>query len=197
MTDSNSIEIMQRWKDGDDSAAQELFDRYANRLVALARTRLSQRMKRRVEPEDIVQSVYRSFFCKAGENFTLEQSGDLWRLLAAITINKVRGQVEFHRAQKRGIFLEESIGGAQQSFFLQPEVIADDPTPDDAAAIVEELQSVMTNLQEYQQQIMELVLQNNSVEEIGEKVRKSHRTIRRTIQQVREELETRLARSIG
>ena len=60
--DENSINLLQRWRDGDEAAATEIFERYVNRLCGLARTQLSQRMQRRVEPEDIVQSAYRSFF---------------------------------------------------------------------------------------------------------------------------------------
>ena len=41
-------------------------------------------------------------FRRAGDNYVLERQGDLWRLLAAITINKLRGQVKFHTAKKRG-----------------------------------------------------------------------------------------------
>ena len=72
----DSVELLDRFRDGDDEAAHELFNRYVDRLVALARTRLSAQMKRRVEPEEVVQSAYRSFFRKAGEGkFTLDKSG--------------------------------------------------------------------------------------------------------------------------
>ena len=74
---------------------------------------LSDRMRRRVEPEDVAQSVYRSFFRKAEDDrYVLEKSGDLWKLLAAITVSKVRGQVEFHTAKKRGVYTEESLNAA-------------------------------------------------------------------------------------
>ena len=72
------------------------------------------------------------------------------------------------------------------------EAITEDPTPDDAAAVVEEVHAVMTNLDDLQRQIMELALQNLGVEEICQRVQRSWRTVRRTLQQIREELETRL-----
>ena len=193
MSDEDSVQLLARWKDGDEAAAGELFERYVNRLVGLARTKLSDRMQRRVEPEDVVQSAYRSFFRKAGDDrYTLEKSGDLWKLLATITVSKVRGQVEFHTAKKRGIYSEESVAGEASTYRVRPEAVAEDPTPDDATAVVEEVQAVMTELDDLQRQIMELALQNRSVEEISQEVQRSGRTVRRTLQQIRENLETRL-----
>lgn len=191
--EENSVDLLARWKDGDESAATELFDRYVNRLVGLARSRLSERMKRRVEPEDIVQSAYRSFFRKAGDDrYTLEKSGDLWKLMAAITVSKVRGQVEFHTAKKRHVYDEASIGANDSGYRVAPTAVTHDPTPDDAAQVVEELQNVLEKLDPLQRQILELALQNKSVDEISPLVERSERTVRRTLQQVREHLEQRL-----
>jgi RNA polymerase sigma-70 factor (ECF subfamily) len=194
--DENSLNLLQRWRDGDESAATEIFERYVNRLCALARTRLSNRMQRRVEAEDIVQSAYRSFFRRAGEHYTLEKEGDLWRLLAAITINKVRGQVEFHTAMKRGVYSEESMAVDQSMIRVSPEVVSEEPNPDDAAILVEELSDLLACLDETQRSIIELSMQHLSVEQIAEEVHRSERTVRRTIQQGREELERRLLQSI-
>lgn len=193
-SDVSSVELLKRWKEGDEKAATELFDRYVSRLVALAQSRLSERMKRRVEAEDIVQSAYRSFFRKAGDNrYTLEKSGDLWKLMAAITISKLRGQVEFHTAQKRGVYTEESLAGTGSAYHVSPTVVADEPTPADAAQVIEELQNVMQSLDPLQRTILELALQNHDINEIAQKVERSTRTVRRALQQVRENLETRLA----
>ncbi|MEL7499203.1 MAG: sigma-70 family RNA polymerase sigma factor [Planctomycetota bacterium] len=196
MSDEQSIDLLQRWRNGDDSAATEIFERYVNRLCALARTRLSNRMQRRVEAEDVVQSAYRSFFRRAGEHYAIEKQGDLWRLLAAITINKVRGQVEFHTAKKRGVYLEESMMADQSMIHVSPEVISEEPKPDDAAAMVEEISDVLAGLDDTQRSIIELSMQNQSVEQIAQTIQRSERTVRRTIQQVREDLENRLLRSV-
>ena len=197
MEDETSIELLQKWRDGDEHAAKEMFERYVNRLCALARSRLSARMQRRVEPEDIVQSVYRSFFRKAGEHYSLAKTGDLWRLLAAITINKIRGKVEFHTAQKRQVYAEESLLADQSMLRVSPEAIAEDPRPDDAAAMVEELGDVLSGLDPLSRSILELSMQNLTVEQISEEVQRSERTVRRTLQQVRNELEKRLLQSIN
>ena len=195
--EEQSIHLLKRFRDGDEGAATEIFERYVNRLCALARTRLSNKMQRRVEAEDIVQSVYRSFFRRAEDSYVLEKQGDLWRLLAAITINKVRGKVEFHTAGKRGVYLEESMMADQSMIRVSPELISDEPKPDDAVVMVEELSKVLSGLDETQRLIVECSMQNMSTEEIADKIKRSERTVRRTIQQVREDLENRLVKSIS
>ena len=195
MNDEHSIRLLQRYRDGDETAATEIFERYVNRLCALAKTRLSTRMKRRVEAEDVVQSAYRSFFRRADDQYVLEKQGDLWRLLAAITINKIRGQVEFHTAKKRGVYLEESMMADQSMIRVSPEVISEEPKPDEAAAMVEELTEILSDLDSTQRSIVELSMQNHNVQQIAKTVKRSERTVRRTIQQFREGLEGRLFKS--
>ncbi len=191
MTDQ-SIDLLARWEQGDQQAAQELFDRYANRLAALAQSRSSKRLRRRVEADDIVQSVYRSFFRKAEQGrFTLENSGDLWRLLAAITVAKVKGKVEFHTAQKRAMNAEDSLN-TDRSYFVHPVAVAGDPQPDDAAMLVEQLSLVLETLEPIQRAIVELALQNQTIEQISKEVGRSQRTVRRTLQNLRDDLEEQL-----
>ncbi|MEM8734790.1 MAG: sigma-70 family RNA polymerase sigma factor [Planctomycetota bacterium] len=193
MSDESSVELLQRWKDGDEVAAAALFDRYVNQLCGLARNRLSERMKRRVEPEDVVQSAYRSFFRNAGEDrYVLDKSGDLWKLLAAITMNKIRGQVEFHTAKKRRIYAEDSLATNRSTMGLGPTAIATEPTPEDAAAVVEELETVMKALDPLKRTVFELALQNRDESEIAASVQRSGRTVRRMLAEIRSQLEQRL-----
>lgn len=89
-------------RQGDERAAEQLFAQYVGRLTALARARLSPRLSARTDPEDVVLSAYRSFFVAAREGqFTLARSGDLWRLLVAITLHKLYRQVRRHEAASR------------------------------------------------------------------------------------------------
>ena len=193
MDDETSVELLSRWKGGDEQAAALLFDRYVNQLIALARNRLSEPMRRRVEPEDIVQSAYRSFFRRAGDDrYTLQNSGDLWKLMAAITITKLRGQVEFHTAKKRGVYSEESIVASHSNYGVGPQAIAAEPSPQDAAAVVEELESLMRRLDPLQRRILQFALQNLDTDEIAAEVQRSARTVRRSLQQIRDDLEKRL-----
>src|SRR5262249_40685711 len=89
--DDDSAALVKRWTEGDERAAAELVNRYTGRLLALARSHLSAKLAARLDPEDVVQSAYRSFFADARDDrFVLKRSGDLWRLLAAITLHKLQ-----------------------------------------------------------------------------------------------------------
>src|SRR5262245_39684709 len=97
-------DLVQRWRGGDQAAAAELFRRYADRLIALARSRMSQRLAQRVDPEDVVQSAYRSFFANTREGrYALDRGGDLWQLLVTITLHKLQHQVRRNNRQKRAV----------------------------------------------------------------------------------------------
>src|SRR4051812_47370036 len=89
---------------GDQRITQEFWDQYGRMLHGLAEKNLAEGVRRRVGPEDVVQSVCRTFLRRAqiGE-FQLPDSESLWRLLCAITLTKVREQTRFHLRQKRGL----------------------------------------------------------------------------------------------
>ena len=93
MTDDLSDKLLARVREGDEKAAEKLFRRYAESLIAIAGARLSEKLARRIDPEDVVQSAYRSFFVRAHQGgYVLKRSGDLWRLLVGITLHKLHHQ---------------------------------------------------------------------------------------------------------
>src|SRR5262245_14044701 len=106
---------VERWQAGDERAAAELFHRYVARLVAVAKRRLSAKLAARVDAEDIVQSVFRSFFVRAQQGkFEFKETDDIWKLLVQITIHKTLKQVDFHRRGKRNPGAEVSAGDHKQ-----------------------------------------------------------------------------------
>ncbi len=60
-------DLMARLNDGDDEAAAEIFNRFVRRLIFLARSRLNAQVRQKEDPEDVVQSVFRSFFTRQVE----------------------------------------------------------------------------------------------------------------------------------
>src|SRR5262245_55758628 len=71
---------------GDPKTAEAVFHRYVNQLVRVAEQHLSRKLAGRLGGEDVVQSVFRTFFrrAEAGE-FRIDSSSQLWRLLVRIT----------------------------------------------------------------------------------------------------------------
>ncbi|MGE3805738.1 MAG: RNA polymerase sigma factor [Gemmataceae bacterium] len=190
MNDS-SVYLLSRWQQGDEAAAKELFERYAERLIALAHSRLSARLAARVGPEDVVQSVYCSFFAGArAGRYVLEQSGDLWRLLVTITVNKVQHQWKRHTSAKRSVNVESPQAGPEDgSLPLSPEMLAREPSPDESAALAELLEQLMTGLDPVHRQIFELRLQGHQCNEIAERTGRSRPTVRRVLDNIKQQLE--------
>jgi RNA polymerase sigma-70 factor (ECF subfamily) len=185
VTDSSTL--LARWRDGDQQAAAELFHRYAARLLALAHQRLSARMAARVDAEDVVQSVYGSFFAGARNGrFVLQHSGDLWRLLVAITLHKVRRQVHHHTAGKRSINLEEWSNDSLMG--IPAERWAGQPSPMDASMLADTLENAMRELTPVQRRIIEMRLQGNTVPEIAAETQRSLATVKRLLHQLKEKL---------
>jgi len=89
----------QRWirgfRENDDSAVADFWARYEERLRRLAERNLSDRMKRRIDADDVVQSAFRTFLRRAGQDeFELRDRQNLLSLLTTITLNKIRQMPE-------------------------------------------------------------------------------------------------------
>src|SRR5205085_4152245 len=139
MSETPSAELLARYHcRHDEAAAEELFRRYAGRLTALARSRLSRALATRVDAEDVVQSAYRSFFLLAHDGeVLLRESGDLWRLLVRITLRKVYRSARRHRADRRSVAREHPWPDEAEAAALSRE-----PTPGEVAALTDELRGV-------------------------------------------------------
>src|SRR2546423_973538 len=105
MADDPSFDaLMARLRAGDDEAAARVFHRFAAQLIALARCHLSRRVRQKVDPEDVAQSVFRSFFARQADGqFVLEDWDGLWGLLTLITLRKCHRQFERFTAGRRDV----------------------------------------------------------------------------------------------
>lgn len=188
-SDDSARTLLARWRAGDGDAAAEIYHAYWTRLCELARTRLSRQMARRVGPDDIVQSVFRSFFRRAeAGDFVVPHAESLWALLVRITLNKVRRQTRRHRAQRRNVAAEVE----QPSDTPILDALAHEPTPAQAVALVDEVRFVLAPLDEVKRKMVTLCLQGYSCSEIASSLGYSRWTVRRVLDRVGEELRVRL-----
>src|SRR6516165_9957270 len=96
--------LLRRLQHGQPDASTELYLRYAERLLALAAAQSAPDLARRVDPEDIVQSVFRTFFRRASlGHYDVPDGEEIWKLLLVIALNKIRATGQFHRAAKRDV----------------------------------------------------------------------------------------------
>ncbi len=188
----SSLELVARWRKGDSAAAQALFERYTQELLRVARRHLPAALAARVDPEDVVQSAYRSFFADAlTDRYVLERSGDLWSLLAAITIHKAQRQVEMHTAAKRAVSRERAPAGTDSMHGVSVDHLAQSPSPSEAVAVVDELETVLRDFSPNQQRMVEMRLQGHTFEAIAEAVDCSERFVRRVMEQLKLRLKQR------
>ena len=135
-----------------------------------------------VDPEDIVQSVFRTFFRRASEGQYQVPSGEeLWKLLLAISLNKVRSVGQFHRAAKRDIHSSAS---------LPPKDALADKNYDEISRSILELSvaELVSKLPESAQSIVRLRIEGYQVSQIALETQRSKRSVERVLQHFRSTL---------
>jgi len=195
--DALDADLVARWQTGDQAAAAQLFQRYAGRLVALARTQLSAKVAHRVDPEDVVQSVYRSFFADSREGrYAVERGGDLWQLLVTMTLHKLTNQANRLGTQKRAVSREQHFG-SEDSLFGLGAPMARQPSPAEAAALADLLEQVLRDLGPPQRRIVELRLQGYNLDEIADAIPCSLSSVRRVLEGIKKQLEEQRCRQFS
>ncbi len=191
-----------RWRDwlsrlaeGEDQVVAEFWTAYGGRLQGLAAQHLKAGLKRRVDPEDIVQSACRTFLRRLHTgDFELEGAENLWRLLCVITLAKARSQARFHQRGKRSIDQERPLGGGiEESRAPGYEAVERGPTPEEAAAFADQLDNVLARLDDEARQVLNLKLEDCTNDEIAQKMQCSERTVRRILNRVRHHLRDTLS----
>ena len=182
-------DFLTRLHRGDDAAAQELFGRFAHQLIALALRHIDAGLRHKVDPEDVVQSVYKSFFFRYGAG-TLEvvNWGSLWGLLTLITVRKCAERAAYHRAACRDAAREVSPPRGDEAA-PWPEPLGREPTPLEAAVLTETVEQLLAGLDEEERPILELSLQGYTTREISERLGRAERTVRLLREGVRHRLE--------
>jgi RNA polymerase sigma-70 factor, ECF subfamily len=168
-----------------DAAA---FERFTRRLVGLARSRLDDRLRHKIDPEDIVQSAYKSFFIRYGDGALAAEGWDgLWGLLTLITLRKCAARVRYYRAECRDLAREARAPAEDAEPWR--DAVGREPTPEQAAVLAETVEQVFRGLDDDERAIIELSLQGYSTQEISEQVGRATRSVRRLRERVRKQLE--------
>jgi RNA polymerase sigma-70 factor (ECF subfamily) len=194
MTGSDSFAaLMSDLRAGDEAAATAVFQRFAGRLIALARDRLGDRLARKEDPEDVLQSVFRSFFlrCQDGQ-LNFDNWGSLWSVLTLITLRKCSNHVQHFQAARRRIDREVPPADVEDSSPGWP-VTDPEPTPEQAAVLTETVEMLLRRLEPRDREILTLHLQGCDAPEISARVGRARRTVRRVLDRIRHTLERLLA----
>lgn len=183
--DSQRHESVTHWlrqltTDDDTAAQQQLWNRYFIRLTALARTRLTGAPQRDADEEDVVLSVFNSFFtaARAGRFPELHDRTGLWPLLVKITARKAINQVKRQQAKKRS-------GSAEEQFVDIAYLVGDEPTPQFAAEVAEQVERLLGQLDAELRTVALMKLEGFTNVEIANHVGVVERSIARKLARIR------------
>jgi RNA polymerase sigma-70 factor (ECF subfamily) len=187
--DAAFADLMARLKAGDPDAARGVFDRFARRLIGLARSRLPARLRQKVDPEDLAQSVFKSLFLgHADGRFDLDSWDSLWALLTRITVRKCCRAAERFQAGKRDLNAEAGPPAADE-LSSDCQALAREPTPSEAAMLTETIEHLLRGLEGRDRDIVTLSLQGYTGPEISAQLGRPERTVYRVLGRVRKRLE--------
>jgi RNA polymerase sigma-70 factor (ECF subfamily) len=189
MTASESFaELMVGLSRGDDAAAAQVVHRFAGQMLDLARRHLGNRLGRKIDPEDVLQSVFRSFFVRyrAGR-FDIENWENLWGILTVMTIRKCGRQLAYFRADRRDLRREVGLQTPVRPDD-EPQFFAPDPSPSEALVLIELVSRLMQALTPADREIVTLYLQGHTTAEISEQVGRTMRSVRRALERAKAKL---------
>jgi RNA polymerase sigma-70 factor (ECF subfamily) len=152
--------------------------------MAVAAAESSPELAQRVDPEDIVQSVFRTFFrrAKLGQ-YTVPEGEELWRLLLVIALNKIRSTGAFHRAAKRDVKLTTAGKGYEHA--VESQAAPDEEALSLLRMVIDDL---LRDLPDAHRRIIELRIEGHEVNEIATAVQRSKRSVERELQDFRNRL---------
>lgn len=170
-----------------DEASRRLWERYFERLVALARRRLGG-VGGKADGEDVALSAIETFFRRAGEGRfpRLDDRDGLWRLLMTITTRKAFNAM---RAETRRPALDEqALAGGRHDAPGSPLdlTLGGEPGPAEAAEFSDLLRRLMSSLgRDDEREVARLKLQGHTNNDIGKLTGMSLRSVERKLTIVR------------
>jgi DNA-directed RNA polymerase specialized sigma24 family protein len=190
MSDHDSVDsLLMGLRNGSDLAARGLWNRYFERLVHLAGSRLPAHARRAVDGEDIALSALRTFCDRARRDEFAGLSGDddLWKLLATIATRKAVSSVRDQGRQKRGggrVLDESDLSDVRGNGI--GDLRSRDVGPEAAVQFADECEQLLDRLGDPTLQAIALGrLEGRSSEEIAAALGIATRTVSRKIQLIR------------
>ncbi len=176
--------LVRRLQVGSNDAASQLYLKYARRLQSLAKANVARDLSARLDVEDIVQSIFRTFFRRVSRGeYEIPEGEELWGLLLVIGLNKIRAVGEYHRAAKRDVRL--TAGDAALDRAVEKEAEGDEVSLSILRMAIEEL---MEKFSPVHREVLNMRIEGNDIAAIAERVGRSKRSVERILQGLLESL---------
>lgn len=181
--------VLENVQQGDSRAEEAVHRQFVDKLLRVASKRISDRFRAKVAPEEIVQSVFVSFFRRhKNHEFQFDNWNDLWALLLRITVHKCVDRIAEFQTKKRDVRRELATTDSK----LPPAFGAASPGPtaEEVLFFEETLDQLFDRLTPIQQKIVLMRLQGMSNLEISQSINRTERTVYRMLNQIKEEFLT-------
>jgi RNA polymerase sigma factor (sigma-70 family) len=170
---------------GTASGAEKLDRHYRQKLHTLADRGMDNRLRRREDPEDIVQSVLGTVFRRAAEGqLHFEHTSELWRLLETVTRHKIIKHAEYQKAKKRTPKAEE--------YQDADALLAREPTPDERAVAQDLIKNLLDGLDQSYSKIALLLEEGRSERAIAQELNCTRSAVTTKIGRLRKRLQALL-----
>lgn len=180
--DSGDAALVRDYRAGDEDAARSLYTKYARRLAGLARRYCTPAYAGRFDADDVVQSVFRTFFHGVRRRaYDVPPQGEIWNLLTVLALNKIRSLVGHHRAERRAV--HQTWSGTNLDQHTSP---ASAESADVFLRMV--LNEQLDGMPESNRAIVRLRMDGYEIEEIVTRTGRSRRTVERVLQDFRTQL---------
>jgi RNA polymerase sigma factor (sigma-70 family) len=193
VSDEDSVTLwLKHLREGESRAAGKLWERYYERLVRLAASKLHNGRRRVADEEDVVVTAFASF-CRGvqeGRFPRLDDRDDLWQVLVMLTSRKAANQLKHDYRQKRGQdqvrgdSIWDSLDGTGAGI---DGVEGREPTPEFAHEIAEECERLLDILDNEVLRVVAVAkMEGYSNDEIASKLGVKPRTVERKLKLIRE-----------
>jgi RNA polymerase sigma-70 factor, ECF subfamily len=173
--------LLRRFRSGEQDAAAALYARYVQKVQQVAKNLTSPALAPRLDADDVVQSVFRTFFRRASEGqYEVPDGAELWNLLHVISLNKIRSLATHHRAAKRNVANTTEWDDSHSTH------------DDEVSLLVLKMiiDQTLDSLPADQQRMVQLRIEGHTVADIAVATQRSKRSVERLLQEFR----TRLGR---
>lgn len=180
----SDVSLLRRFRSGEEDAATELYKKYAQRLIEMTQRNTGTDLRQRFDAEDVVQSVFRTFFRRTFEgHYQVPPGEQLWQLLLTIALNKLRLMANHHRAQKRDV--GATVGSAE----IPVDRLEGESQDETSLYVLQQaIEESLQDLTEANRQIVRMRIDGFKTQEIADRTDRSLRTVERVLRQYREHL---------
>ncbi len=178
--------LLRRFRRGEQDAATALYVRYAKRLAALTDAQTAKDLTVQVDPEGIVQSVFRTFFRRAAEGqYNIPDGEELWKLFLVMALNKIRARAKHHRATKRDVGRTSRISSMDQ--------LCSDRDNEALSVLRMTVDELLETLVPVERQMVLMRIEGHGVAQIATRTNRSKRSVERLLQVFRRRVATAIS----